>query len=93
MTPDGRGFNGQTKPAMEQYSGSKSSAVFTDDQLAIRDLTRRFVRSEILPNILQWDEEGLFLRMCGSASASSVFTACARLLSGAVLTVGLLHGP
>jgi len=42
---------------MEQYSGSKRSAFFTDDQLAIRDLTRRFVRSEILPNILQWDEE------------------------------------
>ena len=57
MTPDGPGFNGPSKPAMEQYSGSKSSAVFTDDQLAIRDLTRRFVRSEILPNILQWDEE------------------------------------
>ena len=57
MTPDGRGFNGPTKPAMEQYSGSKRSAFFTDDQLAIRDLTRRFVRSEILPNILQWDEE------------------------------------
>src|SRR5258708_13847220 len=57
MIPGGRGFNGPTKPAMEQYSGSKSSAVFTDDQLAIRDLTRRFVRSEILPNILQWDEE------------------------------------
>jgi hypothetical protein len=31
--------------------------VFTDDQLAIRDLTRRFVRTEILPNILQWDED------------------------------------
>lgn len=57
MTPDGPGFNGPSKPAMEQYSGSKSSAVFTDDQLAIRNLTRRFVRSEILPNILQWDEE------------------------------------
>jgi butyryl-CoA dehydrogenase len=57
MTPGGRGFNGPTKPAMEQYSGSKSSAVFTDDQLAIRDLTRRFVWNEILPNILQWDEE------------------------------------
>ena len=57
MTPDGPGFNSPSKPAMEQYSGSKSSAVFTDDQLAIRDLTRRFVRSEILPNILQWDEE------------------------------------
>jgi len=42
---------------MEQYSGSKSLAFFTDDQLAIRDLTRRFVRSEILPNILRWDEE------------------------------------
>lgn len=57
MTPDGPGFNGPSKPAMEQYSGSKSSTVFTDDQLAIRNLTRRFVRSEILPNILQWDEE------------------------------------
>ena len=57
MTPDGPGFNGPSKPAMEQYSGSKSSAGFTDDQLAIRNLTRRFVRSEILPNILQWDEE------------------------------------
>src|SRR5260370_41719730 len=57
MTPDGPGFNSPSKPAMEQYSGSKSSAVFTDDQLAIRDLTRRFVRSEILPNFLQWDEE------------------------------------
>jgi butyryl-CoA dehydrogenase len=57
MTPGGRGFNGPTKPAMEQYSGSKRSAFFTDDQLAIRDLTRRFVRSEILPNILQWDAE------------------------------------
>ena len=57
MTPDGPGFNGPSKPAMEQYSGLKSSAVFTDDQLAIRNLTRRFVRSEILPNILQWDEE------------------------------------
>src|SRR5260370_14578603 len=57
MTPDGPGFNSPSKPAMEQYSGSKSSAVFTDDQLAIRDLTRRFVRSEILRNIWQWDEE------------------------------------
>ncbi|MGD0120252.1 MAG: acyl-CoA dehydrogenase family protein [Candidatus Binatus sp.] len=33
------------------------SNFFTDDQLAIRDLTRRFVRTEILPNILQWDED------------------------------------
>jgi butyryl-CoA dehydrogenase len=33
------------------------STVFTDDQLAIRDLTRRFVRTEILPNVLQWDQD------------------------------------
>src|SRR5258708_13720064 len=57
MIPGGRGVNGLSESAREEYSGSKSSAVFRDDQLAIRDLTRRFVRSEILPNILQWDEE------------------------------------
>ena len=41
---------------MEQSADSKRSTLFTDDQLAIRDLTRRFVRSDILPYILQWDE-------------------------------------
>jgi hypothetical protein len=73
MTPDGRGFNGQTKPTMEQYSGSKRSAVFTDDQLAIRDLTRRFVRSEILPNILhrRWQLlTGLLIGCCYSTAVS-----------------------
>src|ERR1700683_118607 len=42
---------------VEHDSLETSSAVFTDDQLAIRDLTRRFVRTEILPNVLQWDED------------------------------------
>jgi len=36
------------KSAMEHDDRSASSTVFTDDQLAIRDLTRRFVRTEIL---------------------------------------------
>jgi butyryl-CoA dehydrogenase len=43
--------------AMENDAPSPRSTVFTDDQLAIRDLTRRFVRTEILPNILQWDQD------------------------------------
>jgi alkylation response protein AidB-like acyl-CoA dehydrogenase len=93
MTPGGRGFNGPTKPAMEQYSGSKRSAFFTDDQLAIRDLTRRFVRSEILPNILQWDEEeavpGHVWKRIGELGLHGV---CAPA-EWAVLTVGLSHGP
>jgi len=42
---------------MEHDDHAPRSTVFTDDQLAIRDLTRRFVRTEILPNILQWDED------------------------------------
>jgi butyryl-CoA dehydrogenase len=43
--------------AMENDARAPRSTVFTDDQLAIRDLTRRFVRTEILPNILQWDQD------------------------------------
>jgi butyryl-CoA dehydrogenase len=42
---------------VEQGTPPTRSTVFTDDQLAIRDLTRRFVRTEILPNILQWDQD------------------------------------
>jgi butyryl-CoA dehydrogenase len=42
---------------VEHDSPETRSTVFTDDQLAIRDLTRRFVRTEILPNILQWDQD------------------------------------
>ena len=42
---------------MERDAPARRSTLFTDDQLAIRDLTRRFVRTEILPNILQWDED------------------------------------
>lgn len=42
---------------MEHGAPATRSTLFTDDQLAIRDLTRRFVRTEILPNILQWDED------------------------------------
>ena len=42
---------------MEQDTPATRSTVFTDDQLAIRDLTRRFVRTEILPNVLQWDQD------------------------------------
>src|ERR1700722_13731599 len=43
--------------AVEHGAPATRSTFFTDDQLAIRDLTRRFVRTEILPNILQWDED------------------------------------
>src|ERR1700733_7238675 len=43
--------------AVEHDAPATRSNFFTDDQLAIRDLTRRFVRTEILPNILQWDED------------------------------------
>lgn len=32
--------------------------MLTADQIAIRDMTRKFVRSEILPNIMQWEEQG-----------------------------------
>jgi hypothetical protein len=42
---------------MEHDDHAPRSTVFTDDQLAIRDLTRRFVRTDILPNILQWDQD------------------------------------
>jgi alkylation response protein AidB-like acyl-CoA dehydrogenase len=42
---------------VEHDAAATRSTFFTDDQLAIRDLTRRFVRTEILPNILQWDED------------------------------------
>lgn len=42
---------------MEHGAPATRSTLFTDDQLAIRDLTRRFVRTEIFPNILQWDED------------------------------------
>lgn len=31
--------------------------MLSTDQIAIRDVTRKFVRSEIVPNSLQWDEE------------------------------------
>jgi alkylation response protein AidB-like acyl-CoA dehydrogenase len=78
---------------MEQYSGSKGSAFFTDDQLAIRDLTRRFVRSEILPNILQWDEEeAVPAHVWKRIGELGLHGVCA-LLSGAVLIAGLSHGP
>lgn len=43
---------------VDQSVGSGKFGMFTDDQLAIRDLTRRFVRTEIIPKILEWDEEG-----------------------------------
>ncbi|MCF2524858.1 acyl-CoA dehydrogenase family protein [Bradyrhizobium sp. G127] len=33
--------------------------MLTADQIAIRDMTRKFVRSEILPNIMQWEEQGM----------------------------------
>lgn len=33
--------------------------MLTADQIAIRDMTRKFVRSEILPNIMQWEEQGV----------------------------------
>lgn len=33
--------------------------MLTADQIAIRDMTRKFVRSEILPNIMQWEEQGI----------------------------------
>ncbi len=33
--------------------------MLTGDQIAIRDMTRKFVRSEILPNIMQWEEQGV----------------------------------
>lgn len=33
--------------------------MLTADQIAIRDITRKFVRSEILPNIMQWEEQGV----------------------------------
>jgi butyryl-CoA dehydrogenase len=42
---------------VDQIAGTRSAAVFTDDQLAIRDMTRRFVRTEIIPHILEWDEK------------------------------------
>jgi hypothetical protein len=32
--------------------------MFTQDQIAIRDETRRFARNEILPKILEWEEAG-----------------------------------
>ncbi|MFZ5681330.1 MAG: acyl-CoA dehydrogenase [Bradyrhizobiaceae bacterium] len=31
--------------------------MLSTDQIAIRDMTRKFVRSEIVPHALQWDEE------------------------------------
>jgi butyryl-CoA dehydrogenase len=34
-----------------------AGALFSEDQLAIRDTTRRFVRTQITPNILAWDEQ------------------------------------
>ena len=42
---------------MEHDAPAPRSTTFTEDQMAIRDLTRRFVRTEILPNILTWDQD------------------------------------
>jgi butyryl-CoA dehydrogenase len=42
---------------MDQFVETKKFGVFTEDQLAIRDMTRKFVRAEIVPHILEWDEQ------------------------------------
>jgi alkylation response protein AidB-like acyl-CoA dehydrogenase len=57
-----RGYDCRYCQSSDTYTVSrpnraKRRPVFTDDQLAIRDLTRRFVRTDILPNILQWDQD------------------------------------
>jgi butyryl-CoA dehydrogenase len=40
---------------VQQQAGLQGAGMANEDQLALRDLARRFVRSEILPNILEWE--------------------------------------